>query len=126
MNQSLYPGDGRSWSARAVLLLFAAVGEAPGCTTPDGTCLRATAGWPAVRRGSPRRAMRAVPGSRLRRRHAVAGVDCRYRSRVSSAAGSCAASIAYLYGSDLWTGENNQALANVHWAPLTFAADGSI
>lgn len=33
---------------------------------------------------------------------------------------------AYLYGSDLWTGENNEALANFHWAPLTFTADGSI
>jgi hypothetical protein len=36
------------------------------------------------------------------------------------------AGTAYLYGSDLWTGENNEALANFHWAPLTFAGDGSI
>jgi hypothetical protein len=32
----------------------------------------------------------------------------------------------YLYGSDLWTGENNEARANFYWAPLSFAANGSI
>ncbi|GIH09433.1 hypothetical protein Rhe02_75000 [Rhizocola hellebori] len=32
----------------------------------------------------------------------------------------------YLYGSDLWNGEFNEALANYHWAPLTFAGNGSI
>ncbi|MFC4038101.1 family 43 glycosylhydrolase [Dactylosporangium siamense] len=32
----------------------------------------------------------------------------------------------YLYGSDLWNGQNNEALANFHWAPLSFAGDGSI
>lgn len=33
----------------------------------------------------------------------------------------------FLYGSDLWNhGAPNEALANYYWAPLTFAADGSI
>ena len=33
----------------------------------------------------------------------------------------------YLYGSDLWNNAaKNEALANFFWAPLTFAADGSI
>jgi hypothetical protein len=33
----------------------------------------------------------------------------------------------FLYGSDLWNnGAKNEALANFYWAPLTFAADGSI
>lgn len=33
----------------------------------------------------------------------------------------------FLYGSDLWNnGAKNEALANYYWAPLTFAADGSI
>ena len=33
----------------------------------------------------------------------------------------------YLYGSDLWNNAaKNEALANYYWAPLTFAADGSI
>ncbi|PTT02763.1 hypothetical protein DBR11_04095 [Pedobacter sp. HMWF019] len=33
----------------------------------------------------------------------------------------------YLYGSDLWNNAaKNEALANFYWAPLTFAADGSI
>lgn len=33
----------------------------------------------------------------------------------------------YLYGSDLWNNAApNEALANYYWAPLTFAADGSI
>lgn len=33
----------------------------------------------------------------------------------------------YLYGSDLWNNSaKNEALANYYWAPLTFAADGSI
>ncbi len=33
----------------------------------------------------------------------------------------------YLYGSDLWNkAAKNEALANFYWAPLTFAADGSI
>ena len=33
---------------------------------------------------------------------------------------------AYLYASDLWDGGHNEALANYYWAPLNFAADGSI
>ncbi|GHJ43137.1 hypothetical protein Cs7R123_04790 [Catellatospora sp. TT07R-123] len=33
---------------------------------------------------------------------------------------------AWLYGSDLWNGQNNEALANFHWAPLTFAANGDV
>lgn len=33
---------------------------------------------------------------------------------------------AYLYASDLWDGGHNEALANYYWAPLSFAADGSI
>jgi hypothetical protein len=33
---------------------------------------------------------------------------------------------AYLYASDLWDGAHNEALANYYWAPLSFAADGSI
>lgn len=33
---------------------------------------------------------------------------------------------AYLFGSDLWNGRPNQALAGYFWHPLTFAADGSI
>lgn len=33
---------------------------------------------------------------------------------------------AYLFGSDLWNGQPNQALAGYFWHPLTFAADGSI
>lgn len=32
----------------------------------------------------------------------------------------------YLFGSDLWNGRPNQALAGYFWHPLTFAADGSI
>lgn len=32
----------------------------------------------------------------------------------------------FLYGSDLWTEAKNEAVANFYWAPLTFAADGSI
>jgi hypothetical protein len=33
----------------------------------------------------------------------------------------------FLYGSDLWNnGAKNEALANFYWAPLQFAADGSI
>jgi hypothetical protein len=33
----------------------------------------------------------------------------------------------FLYGSDLWNNAaKNEALANYYWAPLTFAADGSI
>lgn len=33
----------------------------------------------------------------------------------------------YLFGSDLWNNAaKNEALANYYWAPLTFAADGSI
>ena len=33
----------------------------------------------------------------------------------------------FLYGSDLWNNAaKNEALANFYWAPLTFAADGSI
>ncbi len=33
----------------------------------------------------------------------------------------------YLYGSDLWNNAaKNEALANYYWAPLSFAADGSI
>ena len=32
----------------------------------------------------------------------------------------------YLYGSDLWDGRNNEALANYYWGPLTFGADGQI
>jgi hypothetical protein len=35
--------------------------------------------------------------------------------------------VVFLYGSDLWNNAaKNQALANYYWAPLTFAADGSI
>jgi hypothetical protein len=35
--------------------------------------------------------------------------------------------VIFLYGSDLWNnGAKNEALANFYWAPLTFAADGSI
>jgi len=35
--------------------------------------------------------------------------------------------VIFLYGSDLWNnGNNNEALANFYWAPLAFAADGSI
>jgi hypothetical protein len=35
--------------------------------------------------------------------------------------------VMFLYGSDLWNnGAKNEALANFYWAPLTFAADGSI
>ncbi len=35
--------------------------------------------------------------------------------------------VIFLYGSDLWnSGARNEALANFYWAPLTFAADGSI
>jgi hypothetical protein len=35
--------------------------------------------------------------------------------------------VLFLYGSDLWNnGAKNEALANFYWAPLTFAADGSI
>ena len=33
---------------------------------------------------------------------------------------------AYLYASDLWDGGHNEALANYYWAPLNFAANGSI
>ena len=33
---------------------------------------------------------------------------------------------AYLYGSDLWDGQNNEGLANYYWAPLSFGSDGSI
>lgn len=32
----------------------------------------------------------------------------------------------YLYGSDLWDGSANEALANYYWEPLRFATDGSI
>ena len=32
----------------------------------------------------------------------------------------------YLYFSDLWNFHTNEALANFHWEPLRFAADGSI
>ncbi|KAB2378191.1 family 43 glycosylhydrolase [Actinomadura montaniterrae] len=32
----------------------------------------------------------------------------------------------YMYFSDLWDGHTNEALANFHWQPLTFGADGSI
>jgi hypothetical protein len=32
----------------------------------------------------------------------------------------------YLYGSDLWNGGPNEALANYFWTPLHFARDGSI
>jgi hypothetical protein len=32
----------------------------------------------------------------------------------------------YLYGSDLWDGKNNEALANYFWGPLAFETDGSI
>ena len=35
--------------------------------------------------------------------------------------------VIFLYGSDLWNnGAKNEALANFYWAPLTFAANGSI
>jgi hypothetical protein len=35
--------------------------------------------------------------------------------------------VIFLYGSDLWNhGAKNEALANFYWAPLVFAADGSI
>jgi hypothetical protein len=35
--------------------------------------------------------------------------------------------VIFLYGSDLWNnGAKNEALANFYWAPLSFAADGSI
>lgn len=35
--------------------------------------------------------------------------------------------VIFLYGSDLWNnGAKNEALANFYWAPLAFAADGSI
>jgi len=35
--------------------------------------------------------------------------------------------VIFLYGSDLWNnGAKNEAQANFYWAPLTFAADGSI
>jgi hypothetical protein len=35
--------------------------------------------------------------------------------------------VIFLYGSDLWNNGNaNEALANFYWAPLAFAADGSI
>lgn len=32
----------------------------------------------------------------------------------------------YLYGSDLWDGKNNEALANYYWGTLNFEADGQI
>lgn len=32
----------------------------------------------------------------------------------------------YLYGSDLWDGKNNEALANYYWGPLEFGTDGDI
>ncbi|HEY3686972.1 MAG TPA: family 43 glycosylhydrolase [Streptosporangiaceae bacterium] len=32
----------------------------------------------------------------------------------------------YLYFSDLWDFHTNEALANYHWEPLTFAADGAV
>jgi hypothetical protein len=34
--------------------------------------------------------------------------------------------VIFLYGSDLWNGAKNEALANFYWAPLAFAADGTI
>jgi hypothetical protein len=32
----------------------------------------------------------------------------------------------YLYGSDLWNGSPNEALANYYWTPLRFGSDGAI